>query len=177
MESKKPTGKYEWLNNEPAPRMLKEALALYGTLEVTGGGNNPEILAWATECGIKGYNADAIPWCGLFLAIVAHRAGKDPVGTPLWARSWAKWGSPSPAPQLGDVLVFSRGNGGHVGLYVGEDLDCYHVLGGNQGDSVSITRVEKRRLLAARRQYKIGCPANVRKVFFTADGRISSNEE
>ena len=35
---------------------------------------------------------------------------------------------------LGDILTFKRNGGGHVGLYVGEDKDCYHVLGGNQGN-------------------------------------------
>jgi cell wall-associated NlpC family hydrolase len=35
---------------------------------------------------------------------------------------------------LGDVLVFRRGGGGHVALYVGEDEEAFHVLGGNQAD-------------------------------------------
>jgi len=39
---------------------------------------------------------------------------------------------------------------GHVGFYAGEDERAYHVLGGNQSDSVSITRIPKDRLLEAR---------------------------
>ncbi len=167
---------YAWLADEPAPRMLLEALNLYGTQEVVGKKNNPDILAWAEECNIKGYNADSIPWCGLFMAIVAHRSGKDLPSSPLWARSWAKWGTESPSAQLGDVLVFERGSGGHVGLYIGEDSDCYHVLGGNQGDAVSIKRIAKSRCLAVRRQYKIGVPPNVRRVLLSAAGSVSVNE-
>jgi len=33
-----------------------------------------------------------------------------------------------------------------VGFYVGEDATHLHVLGGNQGDAVSITRIPKDRL-------------------------------
>jgi hypothetical protein len=47
----------------------------------------------------------------------------------------------APAAALGDVLAFVRNGGGHVGLYVDEDASAYHVLGGNQSDRVSITRV------------------------------------
>ena len=155
--------KYQWLSKEKAPKMLLEALKLYGTKEKQGEANNPIILAWAKECGIKGYNADSIPWCGLFMAIVAYRAGKEIPSTSLWAKSWAKWGDDSPEPQLGDLLVFYRDGGGHVGLYVGEDTQCYHVLGGNQGDAVSITRLDKNRCIASRRNYKIAAPSNVRK--------------
>jgi hypothetical protein len=50
-------------------------------------------------------------------------------------------------PGLGTILVFSRGSGGHVGVYMGEDSTHYHVLGGNQSDRVSVARIPKTRLL------------------------------
>ncbi len=62
------------------------------------------------------------------------------------ASSWGTWGRQLTAPRLGCVLVFTRAGGGHVGFYVGEDNTAYHVLGGNQGNSVSVTRLEKSRL-------------------------------
>lgn len=167
---------YAWLANEGAPKMLVEALKLYGTQEKPGGANNPAIVAWANECRIPGYNADSIPWCGLFLAVVAKRAGKPVIDSPLWARSWAKWGTASPDAALGDVLVFVREGGGHVGLYVGEDSACYHVLGGNQGDAVSIRRLAKSRCIAVRRLYAVAAPANVRPVRLAPDGQPSTNE-
>jgi uncharacterized protein (TIGR02594 family) len=167
---------YAWLTKEPGPKMLKEALKLYGTQEKTGDGNNPEILAWAKECGIVGYSADSVPWCGLFMAVVAWRAGKSIADKPLWAKSWAKWGTQAPHPQIGDVLVFSRPGGGHVGLYVGEDALCYHILGGNQGDAVSIVRISTLRCIAVRRMYSIAAPANVRAVMLVSSGKVSTNE-
>jgi len=167
---------YAWLEKEPAPRMLLEALKLVGTKETKGNANNPAILAWARECGIKGYGEDSIPWCGLFVAVCAKRAGKPIPSTPLWARSWRDWGNGSSTPQLGDVLVFSRDGGGHVGLYVGEDSTAYHVLGGNQGDEVNIKRVAKDRLIAARNLYQITTPDNIRRIHLSGSGTLSTNE-
>jgi uncharacterized protein (TIGR02594 family) len=168
-------GKYAWLDREPAPKMLRAALDLYGVKEKIGDGNNPEILAWAKECGIKGYSSDSTPWCGLWLAVIAKRSGKKIPENPLWARNWQGWGEPSPH-ELGAVLVFARsGGGGHVGLYCGEDKECYHVLGGNQSDSVSITRIRKERLIACRSMYKVK-PPNIRPIWLDSVGGVSVNE-
>ena len=104
------------------------------------------------------------------------RAGKPLPDKPLWARNWLNWGTAVQIPELGDVLVFSRESGGHVGLYVGEDAGTYHVLGGNQGDAVSIRRLAKNRLLGTRRFYRVGPPANVRRVRLCVSGALSTNE-
>lgn len=168
---------YRWLADEPAPRLIIEGLKEFGVKEVPGDGDNPVILSWAKEVGLeRSYREDIVPWCGLYMAVIAKRAGKDVPATPLWARSWAHWGYPSPEAQLGDVLVFTRGGGGHVGLYVGEDSACYHVLGGNQSDMVCITRILKSRCIAVRRQYTYGPPKNVRRIVLEASGEISRNE-
>ena len=165
---------YRFLDNESAPRMLREALKLFGVYEHPGAKNSPVILAWAQECGIPGYDADSIPWCGLFLAVVAKRAGKSVPASPLWARNWLRFGDPC-EPELGAVLVFERGSGGHVGIYVGEDLTHYHVLGGNQTDQVCISRLNKGRLIGARAQYKVK-PANIRKIFIRSIEGESTDE-
>ncbi|CAM5400917.1 hypothetical protein AFEL58S_02033 [Afipia felis] len=169
--------RYAWLEREPGPRMLREALALYGTLEAPGAKDNPAILAWAAEVGLtRTYSHDSIPWCGLFIAVVAKRAGKPVVDSPLWALSWADFGTPVKAPMLGDILTFKRNGGGHVALYVGEDATAYHCLGGNQSDSVCITRIAKSRLYRARRPIYNVQPANVRRMTLAASGALSTNE-
>ncbi|HXF88153.1 MAG TPA: TIGR02594 family protein, partial [Xanthobacteraceae bacterium] len=71
--------RYAWLARESGPKMLVEALKLYGTMETPGSANNPTIVAWAWEVGgevADVFKADGIPWCGLFMAVVAKRAGK-----------------------------------------------------------------------------------------------------
>lgn len=169
--------RYAWLNKEPGPKMLKEALALYGTVEAPGAKDNPVIIAWAKEVGLgKSYSHDSIPWCGLFMAVVAKRAGKPVVDSPLWALSWADFGKPVHQPMLGDVLTFKRNGGGHVALYVGEDATAFHCLGGNQSDSVCITRIAKSRLYRSRRPLYTIQPDNVRKVTLASSGKLSTNE-
>ncbi len=80
-------------------------------------------------------------------------------------------------PMLGDILTFKRDGGGHVGIYVGEDDECYHVLGGNQSNAMNVTRILKSRLHKARRtKWKVAQPVNVRKIQLTAKGKISTNE-
>lgn len=170
--------KYKWLLKEPAPKMLIEALKLVGTKEMPGTKDNPEIIEWAQETGLnKVYSADSIPWCGLFMAVVAKRAGKTVPKDPLWALNWRNFGVVASPGMLGDVLVFKRESGGHVALYVGEDKDCYHILGGNQSDAVTITRILKARCVGVRRPvYSIAQPLNVRRIYLSASGDVSTNE-
>ena len=171
---------YRWLEDiRPLPRMIAEALKLHGAAEIAGPRDCPTIMAWAAEVGgdvARAYGADSIPWCGLFMAVVARRAGKQAPSAPLWALNWASFGNFAPIPMLGDVLVFRRGGGGHVALYVGEDDATYHVLGGNQSDRVCFARLARSRLHAARRPAYRVAPASVLPFRLAAGGVLSMNE-
>lgn len=170
---------YEWLSKETAPRVIVEAVKLYGTKEIVGKQHSKEILSWAKELGLeKTYTNDEIPWCGLYTAIVIKRAGFEVVKNPLWARSWNDFGTKQSMAMLGDILVFTRpGGGGHVGFYVGEDKTCYHVLGGNQSNMVNTTRILKSRCIGIRRcDWKVAQPSNVRVIELAANGAVSTNE-
>ncbi len=173
---------YEWLLSEKSPKILLEALKEVGTKECTGEVDNPVILGWAKELGgwiADWYNNDSIPWCGLFMGVIAKRAGFPHNQKALSAREWSYWGQhvEGNAPMLGDVCIFQRPSGGHVGIYVGEDTECYHILGGNQSDSVNIARISKDRFLVARRcKWKIAQPRNIRRVYLRPSGRVSHNE-
>lgn len=169
---------YAWLAKEQGPRILLEALKLYGIVEQPGGADNPEIIRWAEKTGLsKVYMDDGIPWCGLFMAYVAMQAGWEAPMNPLWARNWLKFGTPVKTAMLGDVLVFERGSGGHVAIYVGESDLSFHCLGGNQSDQVNIKRIAKDRLLGARRcPWRVSQPANVRTVPLAPTGTMSIDE-
>lgn len=191
----RPTGAYAWLNDEPGPRMLLEALKLYGTLEFPGAPDNPVIVAWADEVAAKHptdyatwaadwYRDDSIAWCGLAMAVCAVRANVDsrpdrnPPDKYLSALAWMGFGEgiPKGEAELGDVLVFQRAGGGHVGLCVGTSPGYLHVLGGNQNDAVSITRITKNRLVGVRRIPYLNKPANVRKIVLADAGPVSTDE-
>ena len=170
---------YRWLTTiGTLPRMVDAALNLVGTIETPGPANNPTIMEWARETGLAApYTADQVPWCGLFMAVVAKRAGKPLVSSPLWALSWSKFGVQAGQPRLGDVLTFIRPGGGHVALYVGEDKLAYHVLGGNQSDAVGFARIDKGRLYRARRPDYSALPATARPFILAPGGALSENEQ
>jgi uncharacterized protein (TIGR02594 family) len=138
------------------PAWLTAARAKLGTREAAGGANSGTIMGWARRLGTKvlgiAYNADSTPWCGVFVAVCMHEAGIAPPPIAVRAKAWANWGANLGAAVLapGAVLVFDRAGGGHVGFSVGEDATHYHVLGGNQGDAVTIMRLEKSRCIARR---------------------------
>lgn len=171
---------YDYLDKlSVLPRMIVEARKLLGTVERAGAANSPTIMAWAKEVGGKVgdvYTADSIAWCGLFMAVVAKRAGKTIPTDPLWALNWSRFGVAAGQPGLGDVLTFVRDGGGHVALYVGEDGGAYHVLGGNQSDRVCFARIAKARLHSVRRPVYTNAPATVRPYVVTGGGVLSVNE-
>lgn len=162
------------------PRMIREAMVLYGTTEFAGPRSNSVITSWAKETKTKEddwYNTDSIPWCGLFIAVVAQRAEKALPKGILSALSWSNFGTKVNDAILGDVLVFKRTGGGHVGLYVGESKQYYYVLGGNQSDKVCITRIAKNRIFSINRpDYNI-LPASAKKYYYTDSGEVSENEQ
>ena len=77
---------------------------------------------------------------------------------PYMARSFLEWGEAVDSPQQGDVVVFPRGNTGwkgHVGFYLDSVVMngnvYYRILGGNQGNSVSIDLYPAHTALGIRR--------------------------
>lgn len=171
--------KYNFIKDLKAPKVMQIAKQFIGTKEIIGKAHNNVIMGWAKELGLKEYTADEIPWCGLFVAYCIKQAGYIVVEKPLWAQNWMRFGNRESilTAAYGDILVFSRNGGGHVGFYVGEDPDYFHVLGGNQSDSVNIMRIAKSRCVAVRRcPWKVGQPSEVKKYFVSGGGKVSTNE-
>lgn len=166
--------------DEPAIPWFQEARRLIGVSEVVGPGNNPTIIDWAKGSGID-YRSDDTPWCGLFVGhCVSTTLEEEKLpGNPLGARNWMKFGAPCEAG-LGSILVFWRGKRdgwqGHVGFYAGEDSGAYHVLGGNQGNKVCITRIATDRLLGARWPATAPVIGNGKVKLAAGDTFFSTNE-
>lgn len=174
---------YKWLLSEKSPRHLLEALKLYGTKEIKGTKHNPEILRWGDEVNPTvgaWYDSDEKAWCGLFVALCLKRAGYIPPSgfNALRALEYAKWGRFIPSQNdygVGDIATFTRTGGGHVGFLVGQDDECFHVLGGNQGDAVNISRLKKFRLYSVSRPpYFALIPKPIPKL--NPSGGVSQNE-
>lgn len=121
-----------------------------------------------------------IPWCGAFVATCLRKWQPDIQlpENPLGARSWAGFGKPC-APVFGSVMTFWRGSRdgwqGHVGFNHGEDETHFHILGGNQANAVTVTRISKSRFLQSR--WPIGFQVVGQRIAVTPGGiPVSSNE-
>jgi len=166
--------KYKWLENEPGPVHLTEAIKFLGKDKVPASGNRI-LQTWNTEIGtnaFKDYDADAVSWNGLFLALLATRSGWQLPEDFLWALSWNSFGTASPQPMLGDVLTFTRPSGGAAGIYVGEDKSSYHIIGARDADAVTLHRLDKRKCYRFRRPPYTTLPLNVRVVRLTVGGGL-----
>jgi uncharacterized protein (TIGR02594 family) len=157
-----------------------EAWRLIGVDEDVGAGSNRMILKWAEDLDIP-YGDDEIPWCGLFVAhCIGSQLTDEALPTnPLGARNWGRFGD-HVSPQPGAVMVFWRESmnsyKGHVAFYSGEDDSHYHVLGGNQSNTVSVTRVSKQRFIDSRWPKSAG-PATGRRHLVASDGTPISDTE
>lgn len=94
-----------------------------------------------------------IPWCAAFANGILKSNGMKGTGS-LAARSFLNYGTETKTPSKGDIVVLSRGNDqtkGHVGFYAGtDDKGNVLVLGGNQGNSVSIKSFSPQQVLGYR---------------------------
>ncbi len=133
------------------PQWLRLARTYLGTREIPGAATGKPIAAMLRKLGAW-WSDDETPWCGVFVGFVMKECGFEIPKYYMRAKDWADWSANLDRAVLtpGAVLVFGRQGGGHVGFYVAEDATAYHVLGGNQGNSVSITRILKTRLIASR---------------------------
>ena len=95
------------MTTAPEPAWLRAARAKLGTREAPGLANSLTILGWARKLGTKvlgmAYNADSVPWCGLFVATCIADAGLSPAPVAVRAKAWATWGVPT-RPRVGAVL-------------------------------------------------------------------------
>lgn len=170
---------YQWLPNATGiPQWLSIGLKYYGLREGPGSADNPTIMEWAHGFGITWYIHDSIAWCSLFAGEVTKESGLVPPDKDhlLAAISWAPWGIVILKPFLGCYMVFNRPGGHHIGWYVGEDDEAYHVLGGNTGDAVGFARIAKSRLITARWPTGVPLPINTNKILLSASGALSTNE-
>lgn len=129
---------------------MKEARRYIGLEEIPGAANNSTIIGWLVRLSAW-WRDDETPWCGAFVAHCLQETGYPIPQYWMRALAWAEWGRPLVVPMVGCVVVFSRKGGGHVGFVIGQDAQGnLLVLGGNQGNRVSIAAFPRSRVVAYR---------------------------
>lgn len=135
------------------PRWLDHARAYLGLREIPGRAHNPKIINWWRKIRM-GFSDDETPWCAGFVGGVLEECGIRSSRSAA-ARSYVKFGKKLSKPAYGCIVVFWRGKrtgwSGHVGFVVGVDSrGNLMVLGGNQGNAVTIKPFSRARVLAYR---------------------------
>jgi uncharacterized protein (TIGR02594 family) len=133
------------------PRHLIIARGELGVKEIAGGRHNPRIVAYHQTCSLKATDDDT-PWCSAFVNWCIIQAGLRGTNSAA-AISWMQWGRSIPLAQgqPGDIAVFSRSGGNHVGFHISHDDNALRLLGGNQNDEVNIATFSRARFLGLRR--------------------------
>lgn len=144
--------------------------------------DRPALMAWLRSDRHTLGDPAKLPWCGDAIeTCIALTLPTEPLpSNPYLARNWLKFGEPLGRPALGAVIVFWRGSkagtSGHVGLYVGEDAEAYHVLGGNQSNAITIVRLDKGRVLGFRWPAKFPLPPGGPVHLARSGAALSTNE-
>lgn len=148
----------------PFPWML-HAEQEHGISEMPGLNTEPHIAAYLASVGMApAPRGDETPWCSAFVNWCMEQVGVLGTGRAN-ARSWLNWIHANPCslakPPWGAVVVLWRVRRsswqGHVGFYVGTEGNNVLLLGGNQGNRVSIRSYTEDRILGYRwpRSYPI----------------------
>lgn len=134
-----------------------------GVQEVEGQTSNPLVLGML-QLDNKWVRDDSTAWCSAFCSYIAFLLGL-PRSKSLAARSWLKVGAPivlETAMPENDVVILKRGGGkqpgpetldapGHVAFFAGRAPGEVILLGGNQGNEVSLQRFPQSDVIGVRR--------------------------
>jgi uncharacterized protein (TIGR02594 family) len=137
------------------PRWLVRMLGEFGVKETPGPRSNPRVneYALATMGGIPP-QGDETSWCSSSMCWTFEKSNiRSPRSKA--AISWREWGIPLAVPRLGCVAVLHRDDprnpkAAHVALWLATIADKLILLGGNQGDAVSIAPYAASRLMTFR---------------------------
>jgi uncharacterized protein (TIGR02594 family) len=140
------------------PAWMKIASNEQGTHEIRGRAANPRIVTYHATTTLRA-RSDETSWCSSFVNWCLQQSsirGTNSAG----AASWKKWGNASPARYGAVAVIFNAGvahssltaTGNHVAFLVEETKTHWVLLGGNQSNSVKVSRFPKAKwkLLALR---------------------------
>lgn len=125
--------------------------------EMPGSAQHPYIQWCHMLCGLGSDQPDEVPWCSSWVNAIAWQL-RLPRSKSAAARSWLTIGETISGVNMAsvayDVVVLKRGTNpaqGHVGFYAGSTGVSISVLGGNQGNTVSVQMFPLTDLLSIRR--------------------------
>jgi uncharacterized protein (TIGR02594 family) len=155
---------------------LDKAYSYIGEREIKGAKHNPLILRMWDAIKSSWFKDDETPWCAGFVGLCLEESGIKSTRSAS-ALSYEKFGVKLDRPAVGCIVTFKRSGGGHVGFVVGKDrYGNLMVLGGNQGDMVSIKPFSTGRVTSYRWPSVYPAEHRFDLPIINSDGRVSTNE-
>jgi hypothetical protein len=132
---------------------IAEGFKVLGWHEAT---DKTRLSAWLKSGGKYLGDPSQLPWCGDFMETCVAKSLPDEVlpgalgQNPFFAQNWQLFGV-STAPTRGAAVAIRwTANTGHTGWLLGQNGSNYVLLGGNQGNRVSIAEFPKSAVIATR---------------------------
>lgn len=143
-DAPKPSNDAPWMDS---------AWALLGLKEITGVRHNRRIVEMIAEVApwMAKTRGDETPWCSAFVNDCMRGSGLEGTGSAA-ARSWLEWGVEC-EPRVGCIVVLERPpnpRSGHVAFLAHDTGGPLILLGGNQGNAVSVKKYPRSRVLGYR---------------------------
>lgn len=166
------------------PEWMKRAFDDLGLHEVEGEEANVRIVEMYAAAGHPEVKKDEVAWCAAAIGAWLDETGYPNTGS-LLAASYRNYGRPLDTDKKlprGAILVFTRTGGNHVCFLLEDNGEWLTVIGGNQSDGVTITKMPRSRLRAARwptnapEPAQLGAPSIVKSKSVMAAGAIGTTE-
>jgi uncharacterized protein (TIGR02594 family) len=148
------------------PHWLLEAEKELGVHETAGPKANARIMRFWSDAGLVEHLAvrtqgDETPWCAVFVGAMLARCGLAAPHFTL-AKQFLGYGQHLQVPTLGAIVILNRPGGaswqGHVGFCTAANDKYVELLGGNQGDAVSVALFSRDRVAGYR--WPLGVPVS-----------------
>lgn len=131
------------------PAWMNVAKKETGTHEIRGRSANPRIIAYHATTDLRS-QSDEVAWCSSFVNWCLKQCGIRGTNS-AGAASWKKWGHATSARYGAIAVIFNpamarsslTATGNHVAFLVEETKTHYVLLGGNQSNSVKVSRYPK----------------------------------
>lgn len=144
------------MTREEACRKIHDVAKVeLGVHETPGKDATARIIVYNAHTTLKA-TSDEVAWCSSLANFVTDITGFTGTHSAA-ARSWLDWGVVLDAPILGCIVIFDRKdasnlNAAHVAICDHPDISngVVRVIGGNQGDCVSVARYPVAKVLGYR---------------------------
>ncbi len=119
-------------DNNLAIKIIRVAQSQLGNGELTANNSGKYVRLYTKR-------EEPLPWCAGFVSYVLEKASAG-VSYTLRAKTFLTYGDKVAVPEPGDIAVYTRKGGGHVGIVEQVFKDYYITIDGNVGSFPAVVQ-------------------------------------